>query len=81
MTTFYKVVANGVARFIPTTNTREFSKFKKDFDGKIVVDDTGEPKVYTSDDINNIKVGKSKALTDDVSVKNIFKNDSVVAKK
>lgn len=72
---YYKVISNGVSRFIDSNKAMEFSKFKRDFDGKLVTEG-GEPKVYTANDINKIKKSNND-LNVKVNIKGIFKDNTL----
>lgn len=76
----YKVVANGVSRFISTDNIKALKKMKKDFDGKLVVDSNGKPVEYSAKDIENIQRGISGVgnTADVVDVNSIFKEEDTV---
>ena len=80
MTKFYKVVSNGVARFIETDNIKALKRMKKDFDGKLVVDESGEPVVFSNEDLNEIQAISSGVgqTVDNVSVNAIFKGEDTV---
>ena len=76
----YKVVANGVSRFISTDNIKALKRMKKDFDGKLVVDNNGKPVEYSAKDIEDIQRGTSGVgnTADIVDVNSIFKEEDTV---
>lgn len=80
MAKFYKVVSNGVARFIETDNIKALKRMKKDFDGKLVVDKSGEPVVFDNEDLVAIQRGTAGVgnTVDNISVNSIFKDDDTV---
>ena len=80
MAKFYKIVSNGVARFIETDNIKALKRMKKDFDGKLVVDKSGEPAVFDNEDLVAIQRGVAGVgnTVDNVSVNSIFKDDDTV---
>ena len=80
MNKFYKVVSNGVARFIEVDNIKALKRMKKDFDGKLVVDSSGEPTVFSNEDLVAIQRGASGVgnTVDSVSVNSIFKDDDTI---
>lgn len=80
MAKFYKVVSNGVARFIETDNIKALKRMKKDFDGKLVVDKVGEPVVFDNEDLVAIQRGTAGVgnTVDNVSVNSIFKDDDTI---
>lgn len=80
MAKFYKVISNGVARFIETDNIKALKRMKKDFDGKLVVDKVGEPVVFDNEDLIAIQRGTAGVgnTVDNVNVNSIFKDDDTI---
>lgn len=80
MAKFYKVVSNGVARFIEIDNIKALKHMKKDFDGKLVVDNSGEPVIFSNEDLVEIQRGAVGVgnTVDNVSVNSIFKDDDTI---
>lgn len=79
---FVKVISNGVSRYIADSDRQALIKARKDFDGRIVVDDNGDPKIYNASDLDRIKSKtNNKVMTDNTSIKNIFKSEDTIKSK
>lgn len=77
---FYKISMFGVSQFVPTEDIKTLSRLKRNFGGKIVVDESGNPIVFGPEDILNIQRGNSGIgnTVDQADVKAIFGDDSTV---
>lgn len=80
MASFYKVVSNGVARFIETDNIKALKRMKKDFDGKLVVGENGEAAIFSNEDLINIQKGTVAInnTVDNMNVGSIFKDEDTI---
>lgn len=73
---YYKVKSDGVSQFISCEDTYALKVAHDNFDGKIVVDESGSPKIFTEADINALMGSNANRKVD---VMDIFGSASVAS--
>lgn len=66
---FYKIKASGVSRFIPCEDVVSIRAMRDNLGGKLVVDEKGNPRVYTEVDIERLMGDNARNKVD---VKSLF---------